>query len=79
MEVNTVTTLIGSLGFPIVACGWEEDDKDKEVIETGSHRDILRRIKRGGTFTYDNLVELFLRDKEAFEIYVKLCDSFYYH
>ena len=65
--------------FPIVACGWEEDDKDKEVIETGSHRDILRRIKRGGTFTYDNLVELFLRDKEAFEIYVKLCDSFYYH
>lgn len=66
-------------GFPVPTHQWNEDDKDKEVIETGSHKDILVRIKRGGTFTYDNLVELFLHDKEAFEIYVRSCDSFYYH
>ena len=36
MDVNTVTQLIGSLGFPIVACVamfWKMNDQDKKHAE----------------------------------------------
>lgn len=52
MDANTIITLVGSLGFPIVACfglGWfvkyQTDNNNKEVSEMRKeHKDEIAKV-----------------------------------
>ena len=63
-----------------ICCPRERDREDYEIMSNGTHEQVMRRLKLGGTLCLQAFTSLFYRNNaQEFETYINNCEKYYFH